>query len=66
MVNEGKEQAQGSREHSKWISVRGFISTEFLWATSDCYCSGDDVLSVVIINKKSYKLYGWSTDSALL
>lgn len=66
MVNERKEQAQGSSEQNKWISVRGFISTEFLWATSDSYCSGADILSVVIINKKSYKLLGWNTDTVLL
>lgn len=66
MVNERKEQAQGSSEKNKWISVRVFMSTEFLWETSDSYCNGADILSVVIINKKSYKLLGWSTDSVLL
>lgn len=30
VVNERKEQAQGSSEQNKWVSVRGFISTEFL------------------------------------
>lgn len=66
VVNERKEQAQGSSEQNKWVSVRGFISTEFLWATSDSYCSGADILSVVIINEKSYKLLGWNTDPVLL
>lgn len=66
MVNEGKEQAQGRSKENKWISVRGFINTEFLWATSDSYCHGADILSVVIINKESYKLRGWSLASGLL
>jgi len=65
MVDGRKEQAQGSSEQ-KWNSVRGFISTEFLWATRDSYYNGVDTLSFVIINKKSYKLLGWSTDSVLL
>lgn len=66
MVNERKEQAQGRSKQNKWISVRDFINTEFLWATSDSYCHGADILSVVIINKKTYKLHGWSTASGLL
>lgn len=64
-VNERKEQAQGSSEQIKCISVRVFISIEFLWETSDSYCNGADILSGVFINK-SYKLPDSSKYSVLL
>lgn len=65
MVNERKEQAQGSSEQIKCISVRVFISIEFLWETSNSYCNGADILSGVFINK-SYKLSDSSMYSVLL